>query len=105
MDDEGGREGTAVSMWNRLNTFLLIDCVMIPTVNAQKKKQHHMPHLTSPHLTSPHHTTYSYLAIASEFSHLPKKERWRGGPLLQHKHHGGLPADVRDPLQEGEGGL
>ena len=25
-----------------------------------------------------------------------------GGLLLQHKHHGGLPADVRDLLQKGE---
>ena len=27
------------------------------------------------------------------------------GPLLEDKHHGGLPTDVRDPLQEGEGRL
>ena len=26
-------------------------------------------------------------------------------PLLQHEHHGGLPADIRDLLQEGEGAL
>ena len=26
-------------------------------------------------------------------------------PLLQHEHHGVLPADIRDLLQKGEGGL
>ena len=36
---------------------------------------------------------------------LAEEEGVAGGPLMQHKHHGGLPADVRDLLQEGEGGL
>ena len=93
VDDMEGREGTAVSMWNRLKVytpFFLIDCVMIYTYSesTEEEKAPHTslhctpphahltssylttPHHTSPHHTSPHHTTPHHTSLHCTPPHL-----------------------------------
>ena len=40
--------------------FFFINCVMIPTVKAQRKRRHLTPHYTLLHLTTPHLITRHY---------------------------------------------
>ena len=82
VNDMEGREGTAVSMWNRLKVytpFFIIDCVMIYTYSESTEEEtaphtslHCTPphtHLTSSYLTTPHHTSPHLTTLYSTTPH------------------------------------